>query len=264
MAAIIERRVTRAAGWSRRLGSFSFVLFLTAGLAHRYQYLETPAFLWVLVLVAGLAVLALACGLFAFRRYWVHDDLGAGDLTAGIVMAMLTLTPFAVAAYRYATDPELVDISTDVKDAPALAAAAAGRGAGMNPIGPISAKNAALQARAYPAVTGHHYDLPPDQVTEVVETVAAERGWVLSPSSGQNEFENEVTFEGAALSPILGFPADIAIRIVDMGNSAEVDMRSASRYGPHDLGDNAARIEGFLADLDVEVARKTAGVTPAR
>ena len=31
-------------------------------------------------------------------------------------------------------------------------------------------------------------------------------------------------------------------------------MRSASRYGRHDLGDNAARIVGFLAELDAEIA----------
>ena len=31
-------------------------------------------------------------------------------------------------------------------------------------------------------------------------------------------------------------------------------MRSASRYGRHDLGDNAARIAGFLTALDAAVA----------
>lgn len=261
MAAIIERRVTRAAGWSRRLGAFSFVLFVTAGLSHRYQYLETPAFLWVLALVAGLSLLALVCGLFAFRRYWVHDDLGSGDLTVGIAMALVTLTPFAISGYRYVTHPELTDISTDVKDPPALADASVHRLAGMNPIVPVSPENAAVQLRDYPAVTGHHYDLPSDQVVEVIEVLAADKGWVLS-SSAQNELGNEFTFECGAGSPILRLPADVAIRIVDVDNGSEVDMRSASRYGPHDLGDNAARIEAFLADLDLEVARRTAGIAP--
>ena len=42
-------------------------------------------------------------------------------------------------------------------------------------------------------------------------------------------------------------------------------MRSTSRYGPHDFGDNAARIAFFLADLDVQVAYLTvvAPVEPA-
>ena len=38
-------------------------------------------------------------------------------------------------------------------------------------------------------------------------------------------------------------------------------MRSTSRYGPHDFGDNAARIASFLAELDVEVAYLTV-ITP--
>ncbi len=56
---------------------------------------------------------------------------------------------------------------------------------------------------------------------------------------------------------LLGFPADVAIRLIDEGTSTYVDMRSASRYGGHDLGDNAARIEAFLAELDVEIAYLT-------
>ena len=52
------------------------------------------------------------------------------------------------------------------------------------------------------------------------------------------------------------------IRITDEGDTCYVDMRSASRYGRHDLGDNAARITGFLTALDAAVAG-AAGVTPA-
>ncbi len=60
---------------------------------------------------------------------------------------------------------------------------------------------------------------------------------------------------------MLGFPADVAIRLIDEGTSTYVDMRSTSRYGPHDFGDNAARIAFFLAELDVQVAYLTV-VTP--
>ncbi len=38
-------------------------------------------------------------------------------------------------------------------------------------------------------------------------------------------------------------------------------MRSTSRFGPHDFGDNADRIASFLAELDVEIAYLTV-VTP--
>jgi hypothetical protein len=39
-------------------------------------------------------------------------------------------------------------------------------------------------------------------------------------------------------------------------------MRSASRFGQHDLGDNATRIVAFLDELDTDIAAQ-AGVVPA-
>ena len=44
--------------------------------------------------------------------------------------------------------------------------------------------------------------------------------------------------------------ADVAVRLTDEDASTFVDMRSASHYAQHDLGDNADRISRFLADLD--------------
>ncbi len=38
--------------------------------------------------------------------------------------------------------------------------------------------------------------------------------------------------------------------MTDEGDATYVDMRSASHFGQHDLGDNARRIDDFLSDLD--------------
>jgi hypothetical protein len=51
------------------------------------------------------------------------------------------------------------------------------------------------------------------------------------------------------------------VRLTDEGTSTYVDMRSASRYGRHDLGDNAAQITAFLALLDAEMAAQTGAAT---
>jgi uncharacterized protein (DUF1499 family) len=56
-----------------------------------------------------------------------------------------------------------------------------------------------------------------------------------------------------AYSYLLGFPSDVSVRIEDRGESTYVDMRSASRYGRHDLGENATRIERFMRDLDARM-----------
>ena len=65
------------------------------------------------------------------------------------------------------------------------------------------------------------------------------------------EIEVNVTYlEAVATSLIMRFSDDVVVRIVDEESGALVDMRSSSRWGVHDLGGNAARITGFMRDLD--------------
>ncbi|PZN55303.1 MAG: hypothetical protein DIU65_06395, partial [Proteobacteria bacterium] len=56
-------------------------------------------------------------------------------------------------------------------------------------------------------------------------------------------------------APRLGLelPADVSVRISADAETTLVDMRSASRYGRHDLGDNARRIVVFLSELDSQI-----------
>ena len=172
-------------------------------------------------------------------------------------MSLLVLTPFALSGYRALTHPMLNDVSTDTDDPPELASAAKLRTADMNPIEPFTPERRKLQQDSYPSATGRRYEAPIGQVVEVVADVLDSRGWlIVSPTEPSGE-ATEITIEALASSFLLGFPADVAVRLIDEGTSTYVDMRSASRYGEHDLGDNAARIAAFLADLDVEIAYLT-------
>ena len=54
-----------------------------------------------------------------------------------------------------------------------------------------------------------------------------------------------------AFTPLLRFADDVAIRLEESPAGTRVDMRSASRTGTHDLGQNARRVKAFLAELDV-------------
>ena len=56
--------------------------------------------------------------------------------------------------------------------------------------------------------------------------------------------------EAVARTPIMGFRDDVVIRVRRDGDGARVDVRSASRYGRHDFGTNAARIRSLLEDID--------------
>jgi len=52
---------------------------------------------------------------------------------------------------------------------------------------------------------------------------------------------------------VFGFASDISIRLSEEAETTYVDMRSVSRFGPHDLGSNALIISEFLAALDAEL-----------
>ena len=56
--------------------------------------------------------------------------------------------------------------------------------------------------------------------------------------------------EAVARTPIMGFREDIAVRIRREDDGAKIDVRSASRFGRHDFGSNAARIKSLLEDID--------------
>lgn len=261
MRAYLQRRTSRAAVWSRRVAVFSGVLLVTAGLSHRYALLETPAFLWVLALVGVLAVTALLLAAISFRRVWYEGDRGSGNVTLGVLMALLVLTPFLVSSYRGAVNPQLHDISTDLDDPPALAVAA--RKPGMNMVVAPTPQQRTLQAQRYPQVTGRRYELAFDRTFDTVMALMERRGWKPIGPWLEPGGQSEITIDTVAYTTILAFPADVAIRLINEGDTTYVDIRSASRYGRHDLGDNAARIVDFLNELDTEVAAQ-AGTAPAQ
>jgi hypothetical protein len=240
---------------------FSAVLLVTAGLSHRYALLETPAFLGVMAVVALLGGAALLLAALSFRKVWYEGDRGGGALTLGVLVALLVLTPFLVSAYRVAVNPELHDISTDLDDPPSLAVAARTRGPDMNPLVPMTPEQRKLQAQSYPQVTGRRYELSFDRTFDTVMALMKRKGWEPIGPWLEAGGQSEITIDTVAYTTILAFPIDVAIRLVNEGDTTYVDMRSASRYGRHDLGDNAARIVDFLTELDTEIAAQ-AGAAP--
>ncbi|MET3580450.1 hypothetical protein ABID19_003488 [Mesorhizobium robiniae] len=254
------RGTSRAAGWSRRTGAFSAILLLIVLVGHRYGLVETPAFLWVLGIVALLSASALLFAGFAFSRLWNFGDRGGRDLTVGTLLALLVLVPYGIAAYRAATYPPLSDVSTDFDDPPMFDAST--RTGDMNLLSPSTPGEQRLQAEAYPLVTGRSYNLHFDRVLEAVQTVLDRRDWQLAAPFPDANGQGEVTIEALAKSFIIGLPADVAIRVIDDGDAVIVDMRSASRYGRYDLGDNADRIVSFLTELDQQIAGQV-GTAPA-
>jgi len=64
---------------------------------------------------------------------------------------------------------------------------------------------------------------------------------------------DEATIEARAATPIFGFLDDVVLRLRVTDEGTQVDMRSASGTGEHDLGHNARRIASFFSALDARL-----------
>ena len=168
-------------------------------------------------------------------------------------MATAVLSPFGLAVWKGVTLPPLHDISTDTDNPPALPVLDPPL-PGANAPAVFDAAMAALQHGGYPDVVGRRYPAAPDRVQAAVETVIASRHWAVAPTRGGEG--GPILVEAEGVTTVLGFPFAVAIRIGDDGDTTVVDMRSASRFGRYDFGDNARRITAFLIELDAEVARQ--------
>jgi hypothetical protein len=207
--------------------------------------------------------LSLGLSITGLSRIWREGGGGTRDAIIGGLIALVVLMPFALAGYRFFAYPLLSDVSTDLADPPRFASLQASRTPQMNEIGAIDEEAAAVQLERYPEITGRRYDLGADRILAIVRHLMAVRGWTVfhSPDVARDEpIAGDVTLEAIAYSLILAIPCDVAVRIVDEQGSSYVDMRSASRFGLHDFGENARRIASFLSDLDAEASLQ-AGVT---
>lgn len=63
----------------------------------------------------------------------------------------------------------------------------------------------------------------------------------------------DVVLQGEWRTLVVGFRFDVLVRLREEAETTFVDLRVASRYGPHDLGMGAAFAEEFLRALDAEL-----------
>jgi hypothetical protein len=74
---------------------------------------------------------------------------------------------------------------------------------------------------------------------------AGDSGAALREAAG-----NIATLEATAPTLIFGFRDEVVVRLRGTPQGTEVDVRSASEIGAHDLGQNARRVRAFFAKLD--------------
>lgn len=142
----------------------------------------------------------------------------------------------------------LNDVTTDTSHPPEFIGAVSLRTSGQNRLAYPGDRAARIQQQRYPDITPITSTLPPDQAYRQAREIMLKLGWKIhyeDISSGH--------MEAVAITRLLRFRDDIAVRVVADGGGSRIDLRSCSRLGRSDLGANARRIREFIAAFGAEL-----------
>ena len=168
-------------------------------------------------------------------------------LVAAIIgTAVGVVTAYIPWSWKQTADalPYIHDISTDTANPPQFVAAAKLRKPADHPVTYDGKEVADLQQKAYPDLASLTTRAPSEKVFEAAKAAIASMGMQLADADlAQGRIEANQT------SLLYGFTDDMVVRIATGADGTKVDVRSKSRVGRSDLGQNAKRIRVFLQRL---------------
>jgi uncharacterized protein (DUF1499 family) len=260
-----EPTVVPAGLWACRVALFSAGLIVTAIGMHRLFGMPTMVALNIVkVAFAGAGTAILLGGVACLQIWWQ----GRGGASAAWVGVLIGLAIFAWPAFyipTLATLPEINDVTTDPRAPPPFVAVAKLRGAGANsPVYPGEAA-ARPQAAAYPDVRPFIVDRSAEETFELVaEAVRRLKLRVVSEEPPRPRSGRPGIIEAVDRTMIVGFYDDVVIRVEGDQKRARVDVRSASRFGSHDLGRNASRVRKILKEVHARLEATVPAATGER
>lgn len=247
-----DEPMSKVAVWSARLALFALavaalsIIIVRSGLLELVPALATFA---AALVFAGLAIL------FAFAAFvviWRQGLPGLGRALLGLFLGLALLAYPAYLGLRATKLPEISDITTDPTNPPRFDVLTRLRPRGTNDY--PGAQVAALQRAAYPDIVPLEVDAPPRIAFDAALAIVTKRKWYIGDSRAPTPSRREGAIEAVARTPIMGFRDDVVIRVTPVGQGARIDVRSASRFGSHDFGANAARVRRLLEDIDDAVS----------
>jgi uncharacterized protein (DUF1499 family) len=240
---------TRLAQLGLALAVLALLALLLSGLGSRWGWWHFRTGFSMLRWAAYGGVAAMLLSVLAAVLTRPGTPAGRDLLRSGFLFALFAALLGAIVFYvpwnwqRVArAAPPIHDITTDVQNPPEFIAVVPLRADAPNPPEYPGVETAVVQRRAYPEIRPLLMELPADAAFERALQVVRELGWqlvVAEPGAGRIEATDRTRW--------FGFYDDVVVRVtpVDAGR-AVVDVRSKSRVGRGDAGENARRIERFL------------------
>ena len=248
---ILEEPCSRAAVWSRNLAVFALLVAIFGVLLAR-QGLDPGTALAIEGSALALSSLAVFFAFVALIVVWRTGYRGLGLALGGLVLSgLLFAYPTYVAVQAHGV-PAVADVTTNPDDPPPFAQTLAAREARRGAILPAapSPEQKALQAKLYPDLQTLNLDADPMDVYALVRKLLKRRRWTVIEA---NEPINFATghIDVVLKTALMGFPADLTIRIRGISNKTQVDLRSLTRLGWQEQpGSNAARLQELATEIE--------------
>jgi Protein of unknown function (DUF1499) len=242
--------VAPLARWSSRIALFSASALVAGVVLHRLTPFPTPVavnLFHVCLVGIGLAVLL---GLVAFAQIWRRGYAGAGSAAVGVLLPLTLLAWPLTFVPAFLNLPPINDVTTDVANPPRFTALAKPRTEAANSAAYPGQRFAAEQLKAYPDLRTFVIDRSAQEAFELVEDAVRKLKWRVAAS------------DPPAVRPLKGGTIEATDNTLVVGFTD--DMRSASRHGQHDLGQNATRVRRFLAELQSRIDTTSAGGVAGR
>jgi uncharacterized protein (DUF1499 family) len=255
---IIEEPPSRMAHASFWLALFAYAVAAITRVMVRGDLIEAVPGAVAMGSAAALAGLAVLLAIWAFVVIWVNGNPGFGRALFGFVFGLALAAYPAYLGYQGLRLPMLADVSTDTDDPPQFELVARLRPSSANPVAYPGAAAAEKQKQGYPDIEPIPVAASARDAYDTALDVVTRRGWTIVDARPPTAARREGRIEAVARTFLMGFRDDVVVRGRPTAEGAVIDIRSASRYGRHDLGSNASRIRSLGAEIEDEL-----GVQPA-
>jgi uncharacterized protein (DUF1499 family) len=217
-----------------------------ASLSYRLGLVPQIRSMFVSFQVALIA--AALCLAFGLAAAWINRRAGWRRIGLGLlpfIAAILVLAPLIARWDQARAAARIHDISTDTVSPPAFQALLEVRKeTGRNP-SEYDPAAAPLQEAAYPDIKPVVLERPREEAFDRALAAAQAMGWEIAVAD-----KPKGHIEATATTPWFRFKDDVVIRVEDAGaGKSRIDVRSVSRIGGGDLGQNAQRVRAYVARL---------------
>ena len=228
---------------------FSVSLLLATLVLHRVTSFSTAVATNLFLFGYAGAAVAILIGLVAFVQIWRTGFGGAGRVALGVLLPVVMFAGPVGYAIAFHNLPRINDVTTDLTSPPRFALLAK-RTDGANSSAYSGQKFAEQQAMAYPDLRTLVLERSAEEAFDLVEEAVRKLRWrVVAAEPPTGRPAKAGILEATDQTMIVGFTDDIVVRVDGSANRARIDVRSASRYGSFDFGQNAARARRFLAEV---------------